>query len=298
TPADADAGAPVAASGDRAGSAAAPALGNAVVDGLVVPPARAFAFDRARFALQGRLLGRVPGDAARFAETVDDLRAFFAGGYVGDGIPVSVQPAEGTDVQVWVHGSTAGESARLAGRLGLRYGANYHVAPSGVLESLAEYRAHFEPSTELDRPHTIVSVDVVVAETDAEAQRLAAGYAEWVLSIREGQGAVPYPRPEDAVPDAELGPIELAAVQDRLDTRFVGSPETVVGLLETLQRVTGADELLVTTITHDHDARVASYRLLAEAWAAGGEAHGPADAHADAARADSDPAAILAGVTP
>ena len=55
-------------------------------------------------------------------------------------------------------------------------------------------------------------------------------------------------------------------MQDRLDTRFVGSPETVVGLLETLQRVTGADELLVTTITHDHARRVESYRLLAEAW--------------------------------
>lgn len=250
----------------RAADDAAPA--NAIVDGLVVPPARPFAFDRARFALQGRLLGREPGDAVRFADTVDDLRAFLAGGYVGDGIPVTVQPAEGSDVQLWVHGSSAGESARLAGRLGLRFGANYHVAPSGVLDALAEYRAHFRPSDELDRPYTIVSVDVVVAETDAAAERLAAGYAEWVLSIREGQGAVHYPRPEDAIPDGELGRDERAAVQDRLDTRFVGSTATVVGLLETLQRVTGADELLVTTITHDHDARVASYRLLAEAWAA------------------------------
>ena len=103
----------------------------AIVDGLVVPPARPFAFDRARFALQGRLLGREPGDAARFADTVDDLLAFFGGGYVGDGIPVTVQPAEGSGVQVWIHGSTAGESARIAGRLGLRYGANYHVAPAG-----------------------------------------------------------------------------------------------------------------------------------------------------------------------
>ncbi len=68
------------------------------------------------------------------------------------------------------------------------------------------------------------------------------------------------------MPDSELGSIELATVQDRLDTRFVGSPETVVGLLETLQRVTGADELLVTTITHDHERRVESYKLLAEAW--------------------------------
>lgn len=274
----------------EAPGASAPA--NAIVDGLVVPPPRAFAFDRARFALQGRLLGREPGDAARFADTVDDLRRFFAGDYVGDGIPVSVQPAEGSDVQVWVHGSSAGESARLAGRLGLRFGANYHVAPSGVLESLAKYRAHFQPSDELDRPHTIVSVDVIVAESDAAAERLAAGYAEWVLSIREGRGAVPYPRPEDATADADLRPDELAAVQDRLDTRFVGSPEAVVRRLETLQRATGADELLVTTITHDHEARVASYRLLAEAWAASETVESDV---ADDARTGADSVAVLAG---
>ncbi|SIO20373.1 LLM class flavin-dependent oxidoreductase [Agromyces cerinus] len=278
---------PPAAAGEAASPPAAPtaepvaaasgALPNRIVDGLVVPPARPFHVDRARFALQGRLLGREPGDAARFSDTVDDLLAFFGGGYEGDGIPITVQPAEGSGVQIWIHGSTAGESARIAGRLGLHYGANYHVAPSGVIESLAEYRAHFQPSAELDRPHTIVSVDVVVAETDAEARRLAAGYTEWVLSIREGQGAVPYPRPEDALPDSALASFELAAVQDRLDTRFVGSPETVVGLLETLQRVTGADELLVTTITHDHARRVESYRLLAEAWSGAGPAD-PADA--------------------
>ena len=232
-------------------AAASGALPNRIVDGLVVPPARPFHFDRARFALQGRLLGREPGDAARFADTVDDLLAFFGGGYEGDGIPITVQPAEGSGVQIWIHGSTAGESARIAGRLGLHYGANYHVAPSGVIESLAEYRAHFQPSAELDRPHTIVSVDVVVAETDAEARRLAAGYTEWVSRSVRARAPCRTRAPEDALPDSALASFELAAVQDRLDTRFVGSPETVVGLLETLQRVTGADELLVTTITHD-----------------------------------------------
>ncbi|MFF2370688.1 LLM class flavin-dependent oxidoreductase [Agromyces sp. NPDC058110] len=256
----------------------APLAPNAVVDGLVVPPQRPFRFDSARFALQARLLGRTAGDAARFADDVDALRDFFAGPvrYADDtrpdGVTVQAQPATGTPVELWVHGSSAGESARLAGSQGLRFGANYHVAPSGVLDAVAEYRAHFVPSAELERPHTIVSVDVVVAPTDAEARRLAAGYAEWVLSIREGQGAVPYPSPEQATPDAELSRIELDAVQDRLDTRFVGSPASVVAQLETLQRATGADELLVTTITHDHEARVASYRLLAEAWGAGSSA--------------------------
>ncbi|KQO96683.1 LLM class flavin-dependent oxidoreductase [Leifsonia sp. Leaf264] len=265
-----DAAKPATAPQPAAPPAPAPAspepAANTIVDGLVVPQPTTYRFNRERFALQARLLGRTPGDADGFAASVTDIAAFFEGDFVGDGIPVTVQPAEGSDVELWVHGSSAGESARLAGRLGLRYGANYHVLPSGVLDSLAEYRAHFQPSATLERPHTTVSVDVVVAETDAEAERLAAGYAEWVLSIREGQGAVPYPAPEDAAAWNELSDTVRDAVRDRLDTRFVGSPETVVGLLETLQRVTGADELLVTTITHDHADRVNSYRLLAEAW--------------------------------
>ncbi|HEY1106760.1 MAG TPA: LLM class flavin-dependent oxidoreductase, partial [Agromyces sp.] len=206
----------------------------------------------------------------RFADDVDALRGFLAGPVeFADGVRVVAQPAPGSGVEVWVHGSSAGESARLAGRLGLRFGANYHVAPSGVLAAVEEYRAHFTPSAELARPHVIVSVDVIVAPTDAEARRLAAGYAEWVLSIREGQGAVPYPAPERATPVEALAPEQAAAVQDRLDTRFVGSPATVVAQLETLQRASGADELLGTTITHDHARRVDSYRLLAEAWHSG-----------------------------
>ncbi|MET4156731.1 LLM class flavin-dependent oxidoreductase [Agromyces sp. PvR057] len=280
----------------EAEAVAAPPAPNEVIDGLVVPPQRPFRFDRARFALQAKLLGRTVGDADRFADDVDALRDFFAGPVRfaddsrPDGVTVQAQPATGNAVELWVHGSSAGESARLAGRLGLRFGANYHVAPSGVLAAVAEYRAHFRPSAELDRPHTIVSVDVVVAPTDAEARRLASGYAEWVLSIREGQGAVPYPRPENATPDAELSSIELDAVQDRLDTRFVGSPASVVAQLETLQRATGADELLVTTITHDHEARVASYRLLAEAWSAASSA-----SPAERERGDSELAGVAVG---
>lgn len=251
--------------------AAAPATSPAglsatrVVDGLVVPAPFVFPLDRARFELQSRLLRRAAADTATFDETVGDLLAFFGGDYRGPaGATVPVHPAEGAGVDVWVHGSTAGESARVAGSRGLPYGANYHVAPAGVLDSVAAYREHFVPGV-LDTPRVVVSVDVVVADTPARAHELAAGYDRWVWSIRAGDGAVPYPSPAEAAAD----PLDVDArrlVQDRLDTRFVGDPTTVVDRLETLQRVTGADELLVTTVTHDHEARARSFDLLAEAW--------------------------------
>ncbi|MHA7985040.1 LLM class flavin-dependent oxidoreductase [Rathayibacter sp. CAU 1779] len=236
-----------------------------VVDGLVIPAPRVPRLETERFATIARLLARDEG--SDFVETVDAILAFLRGDYVDrDGGPVFATPAhDHGGVELWVHGSTAGPSARLAGERGLRFGANYHVAPSFVLEAIEEYRSAFRASERLAQPHVIVSVDVVVAETDERARRLAAGYAPWVLSIRSGRGAIPFPTPEEA--DAVTWSDEdRDAVRDRLDTQFVGSPATVVERLETLQRVTGAQELLVTTITHDHVDRVNSYRLLADAW--------------------------------
>lgn len=96
---------------------------------------------------------------------------------------------------------------------------------------------------------------------------LGTGYAQWVHSIRSGVGAIEYPTPDQARA-ARLPDDATASVADRLATRFVGDPAHVADRLETLRRVTGADELLVTTIAHDHDVRVRSYELLAAEWAA------------------------------
>jgi alkanesulfonate monooxygenase SsuD/methylene tetrahydromethanopterin reductase-like flavin-dependent oxidoreductase (luciferase family) len=111
-----------------------------------------------------------------------------------------------------------------------------------------------------------VSADVVVAETQQRADELAAPYAQWVLDIRTGAGARPYVTPEQAGA-REWTPAERAIVADRVDTQFVGSPDAVAGKLATLARVTGANELLVTTITTEHVNRVRSTELLAAAWA-------------------------------
>ena len=230
------------------------------------PPPEPSPFDAARFIAQARLLGRTAGDADRFEQDVRDILALIDGTYLApEGVPIHATPAEGQDIRVWLHGSTAGPSAELAGRLGLPFGANYHVAPTFVLEAVAAYRAAFRPSSALAEPYVTVSVDVLVADTDAEARRLSAGYAHWVHSIRAGDGAIPFPSPDSAwAHPLDAGGLEV--VRDRLATRFVGSPENVAEQLETLRRATGADELLVTTITHDPRDRERSYELLAREW--------------------------------
>ena len=97
------------------------------------------------------------------------------------------------------------------------------------------------------------------------AHELASPYGLWVRSIRSGQGAMRFPAPADAAAH-RWSEADRALVADRIDTQFVGAPSTVAGKLRVLRRVTGADELLVTTITHDHPTRVRSFELLAAEW--------------------------------
>ena len=218
-----------------------------------------------RIALQKTLL-QLPGAQSQdYTEQVNDVLALLRGTYRSAGGAAHVMPGEGADVQVWILGSSGGESAQVAGVNGLRFAANYHVSPATVLEAADGYRAAFRPSSDLDRPYVSVSADVVVAGDEASARELAAGYGVWVRSIRSGEGAIPFPAPAEARA-YRWSDADRAMVADRVDTQFAGSAKQVASQLEQLQQATGADELIITTITHDHADRVRSYRLLAEEW--------------------------------
>ncbi len=219
-----------------------------------------------RFALQKTLL-QLPGAQSQdYTEQVGDILALLRGSYrSADGVMAQAIPGEGADLQVWILGSSGGESAQVAGVNGLRFAANYHVSPATVLEAAEGYRAAFRPSADLDRPYVSVSADVVVAGDEAAARELAVGYGLWVRSIRSGEGAIPFPTPEQARAHRWTD-ADRAMVADRVDTQFTGSPKQVADQLEQLQEATAADELVITTITHDHADRVRSYQLLAEEW--------------------------------
>ncbi len=236
--------------------------------GLLIPPK----FDvtrllgSPRFAMQRALL-QLPGAKSQdYAEQVSDVLALLRGTYTSaDGERGRAVPGEGAQLQVWILGSSGGQSAEVGGSNGLRFAANYHVSPATVLEAVDGYRAAFRPSADLGRPYVSVSADVVVADDEATARELAAGYGLWVRSIRTGEGAINFPTPQEARQHAWTD-ADRELVADRVDTQFVGSPSQVADKLEQLRDATDADEVLVTTITHDHADRVRSYQLLAEEW--------------------------------
>jgi luciferase family oxidoreductase group 1 len=263
-------------SGGRPREPKAPALaggGAAVVNGrtpngLLIPPRFSLAglLKSPRFALQKTLLLLPHAEPQNYTEQVGDVLALIAGTYrSADGQEAHVVPGEGAALQIWVLGSSGGESAEVAGQRGLRFAANYHVSPATVLEAADGYRAAFSASGELSRPYVSVSADVVVAGTEDQARELATGYGLWVRSIRTAEGAIQFPTPEQARRH-QWTDTDRALVADRIDTQFVGTPRQVADQLEQLRDATEADELIITTITHDHADRVRSYQLLADEW--------------------------------
>ena len=258
---------PDAAISDATGRASAVVDGR-TPNGLLIPPkfSPAGLLKSPRFAVQRSLLQLPNAEPQNYTEQIEDVLALLSGHYrSSEGVQAHAVPGEKADVQVWILGSSGVESAEVAGRNGLRFAANYHVSPGSVLEAVDGYQAAFRPSADLDQPYVCVSADVVVGADDAAARELAAGYGPWVRSIRTAEGAIEYPTPAQARAHAWTDD-DRALVADRLDTQFVGSPRHVADKLEQLRDATGADELIITTITHGHADRVRSYQLLAEEW--------------------------------
>ena len=146
--------------------------------------------------------------------------------------------------------------------LGLPYAFASHFAPDALLQALEVYRARFEPSEQLDRPHAMVGVNVVAADTNAEARRLfTSAQQQFANLVRGTRGQLP--PPADDI-EAYWSPAEKAQASRMLACSIVGSADTVRAGLERLTAATGADELMVASAIHDHGARLRSYEILAE----------------------------------
>lgn len=195
----------------------------------------------------------------RFPEDVRELQAYLAP--AREGQVVRAIPGQGTEVPIWILGSSL-YGAQLAAAFGLPFAFASHFAPAQLMQALQLYREGYRPSPAQPRPQAMVGLNVVVADSDAEARRLYTSLQQRFLGMQRGQRG-PLPRPVDCM-DGLWSEGERLAVERMLAESLVGSPDTVrAALRETLAR-TGADELIVNCPVHDADARRHSYRLLAE----------------------------------
>jgi luciferase family oxidoreductase group 1 len=219
-------------------------------------------------------LGRAPGtdgptmralrrtlaqaDEDGFPQDVLELQHYLGPARSGD--TVRAIPGQGTEVPIWILGSSL-YGAQLAAHFGLPYAFASHFAPDALLQALQVYRATYRPSARWPKPHALVAVNVVCAPSDEEAAFLFTSLQQRFLGMRRGLRG-PLPRPVASM-DALWSPAEREAVGRMLVCSAVGGPDRVRQRLNELLSATQADGLIVAGAVHDHAARVRSYRLLA-----------------------------------
>ncbi len=219
-------------------------------------------------------LGRAPGtdqataralrrdllaSAERFPQDVTELLGYL-GPAAADGA-IRAIPGEGTNVPVWILGSSL-FGAELAAALGLPYAFASHFAPVQLHEAIALYRRRFRPSAQLAAPYVMLGYNVFAAPSDAEARLLASSMAQAFLALRRGRpDRLPAPVPDflERLPAPEralLGQIMAASA--------IGAPDTVRRRLREFIAAARPDELIITSQIHDHAARRRSYEITAE----------------------------------
>jgi luciferase family oxidoreductase group 1 len=195
-----------------------------------------------------------------FPRDVVELLHYFKPAQPGQ--PVVAVPGEGLNVPVYILGSSM-FGAQLAAMLGLPYAFASHFAPDDLDHALAAYRSQFQPSEYLDRPYAMAGLAVIAADTDEEARFLATSQQQAFVNLRSGRPG-PLPPPVEGYFE-RLDAGAQAMLNHALACAVIGSPETVRAGLAAFARRTGADELIVTGGIFDHEKRLRSFEIAAEA---------------------------------
>lgn len=218
-------------------------------------------------------LGRAPGtdqvttaalrrsdkSADTFPQDVLELESYFRPAIAGQ--VVRAVPGAGLKVPIWLLGSSM-FSAQLAAELGLPFAFASHFAPDYMTQALQAYRTQFKPSDKLEKPHAMLGLSIVAADTDAEAKRLFTSLQQQFVNMRRGAPGQLQP-PVDSM-DGLWSPAERAQLEHTLAYAIVGSPDTVRTNVSRFIEYTQADELMITAQIYDHDARLRSYEITSQ----------------------------------
>ncbi|WJS84855.1 LLM class flavin-dependent oxidoreductase [Paracoccus sp. TOH] len=177
------------------------------------------------------------------------------------GAPVAAHPGEGTNLPVWILGSSL-YGASLAAVLGLPYAFASHFAPGDLDQAVQLYRDRFEPTEFGQKPRFMLAVNVIAAETDAEAQRLRTSQMISFARLRTGMPGL-LPPPVDDIQNAVPAHV-LPMVEQALSVSAVGAPATVAARLEELIARYRPDELILVGNVYDQAARHRSFAIAAE----------------------------------
>ena len=207
-----------------------------------------------------RALRRSPAAADNFPQDVLELQAWL--GPASADQRIRAVPATGTQVPLWILGSSM-FGASLAAELGLPYAFASHFAPDMLLPALQLYRERFKPSEQLAEPYAVAGINAIAADTDAEARRLFTTQQMSFADLFAGRRGLSKPPIDDI--ETYWTAQEKAQAMQMLHRSVVGSVETVRAGLQAFIAETGADELMIVSDVYEHQARVRSLELIAQA---------------------------------
>lgn len=205
-----------------------------------------------------RALRRAPESADSFPRDVVELQHYLAPAQPGQRLRAI--PGAGTEVPLWILGSSL-FGAQLAAQLGLPYAFASHFAPGQLLEALEIYRHRFTPSDQCAKPYAMAGVNIIAAETDAEAKRLATTQQMSFTNLVRGRRNLSLPPIDDI--ESYWNPVEKVQVGQMMARTIVGSPETVRAGLARFVAETGVEEVMIVSDIFDHRLRLRSYEIIA-----------------------------------
>ncbi|GAA4301453.1 LLM class flavin-dependent oxidoreductase [Aestuariibaculum suncheonense] len=194
-----------------------------------------------------------------FPNDVEQIQMLFS--KQNESAKVRAVVAEGVEVPIYILGSST-DSAHLASKKGLPYAFASHFATAYLDEALAIYRSQFKPSVDLDSPYVIAGVNVIIADTDAEAKRLFTSSLRMIIGMFTGKRDYLNP-PTEMTSDLEEI-IQHPQIQNMIKYSFIGSKETVKEKVKAFLEQTQADELIVSTNVYDVNDRLYSVERFSE----------------------------------
>jgi luciferase family oxidoreductase group 1 len=194
-----------------------------------------------------------------FPEDIVALQNFFS--KENSRSKVRAIPGEGLDIPIWILGSST-DSARLAALFGLPYAFASHFAPTQFLTAMEIYREQFRPSKFLEQPYVMACINVIAADTNAEAEKLATSFYQMALGLVTGMRR-PLQPPVESMEDL-WNEYQEAAVKQMMHYTFVGDREKIRHDLSLFQSEVQLDEIMVSSFIYDPAARIHSYEILKE----------------------------------
>jgi luciferase family oxidoreductase group 1 len=205
-----------------------------------------------------RALRRDPSASEHFQEDVLELQAWL--GPVQPGQRIEAVPGSNSNVPLWILGSSL-YGAQMAAAYGFPFGFASHFAPQMLDQALAIYRGSFRPSARQPKPHALIGVNIIAAETDEEARYLATSQQMSFANLVRGERKLTQPPIEDI--DTYWTPQERAQASHMLNFSIIGNADTVrKGIIALLKR-TEADELMVVSDMYDPEKRRRSFEIIA-----------------------------------